>query len=96
MSTLSASSTLREIKASYLDNASYQEDESVPKAKAFITACRMLLLQLPKRANLANRNEIEIDTKLLPEQIEEAKAWIATNDVAAGAVKHSSFEAFRN
>ena len=47
MSTLSSSSTLQEVLDAYVDNASYEEDSDVAKAKAFITACRILNEQRP-------------------------------------------------
>lgn len=47
MATLDSTSTLAEIEAAYLDNVSYEEDNSTSKATAFITACKMLLLKRP-------------------------------------------------
>ena len=47
MSTLTSSSTIAQIEAAYTDNASYVEDNSVAKCRAFITACTILLLKLP-------------------------------------------------
>ena len=45
MSTLNGSSTLAQVQAAYDDNASYAEDSSVSKCRAFLTACRILLRQ---------------------------------------------------
>jgi hypothetical protein len=47
MGTLTAASTLAQVEASYDNNASYAEDNSPTKAKAFVTACRFLLRRLP-------------------------------------------------
>ena len=47
MSTLTSASTLAQVQAAYADNASYVEDNSVAKCRAFITACTILLLKLP-------------------------------------------------
>lgn len=50
MPSLTSASTLAQVEASYDDNASYAEDASVAKAKAFVTACRILLRRLPAEA----------------------------------------------
>ena len=42
MSTLDSTSTLGQVESAYADNASYAEDNSVDKARAFVTACRLL------------------------------------------------------
>lgn len=96
MSTLDSSSTLAEIKAAYADNASYQEDASVSKARAFCTACRLLLLNLPKRVAHGGRGseEIELELRLIREELEAGKQWLAANS-ESGYVKHVSFENFR-
>src|SRR5262245_57513999 len=72
MSTLSSSSTLEQVKAAYIDNASYAEDNSAAKARTFVTACRILLLKLPKRAAHGRGNEIELDTSLIFEEMRRA------------------------
>jgi hypothetical protein len=80
VSTLSSTSTLDQIKAAYADNASYAEDASTTKAKAFITACRLLLLKLPKRAVHGGRGggeEIELDLTLIAEEMKQANAWLS-------------------
>ena len=48
MSTLSSSSTRADVEAAYADDASYVEDASVPKARVFVTACRLLILKYPR------------------------------------------------
>lgn len=85
---------MAEVKAAYFDNASYEEDASATKARAFITACRFLLIMLPKRAMHANRNEIELEPAQLRNQLLEAKAWLAGQ--AGAGVRFSSFESFRD
>ena len=47
MSTLTSSPVHAEVEAAYVDDASYAEDGSVSKAKAFVTGCRILLRRLP-------------------------------------------------
>lgn len=98
MSALSSSSTLTEIKNAYLDNASYEEDGSTSKAAAFITACRMLLAKLPKRALHGGRNEIELDLGQIRKELDQAKTWLATSSTAAtgGGVRFNDFTSFRS
>jgi hypothetical protein len=94
MSTLSSSSTLTQIKNAYLDNASYAEDASVTKARAFITACRILLLRLPKRAAHGRGNEVEMDPRLIAEEMRSAQRWLVSS--SDNAIKHLSLEEFRD
>ena len=94
MSTLDSSSTLAEIKAAYADNASYQEDASVSKARAFATACRLLLMKLPKRMAQGAGEEIELDLGLIRQELNTATGWLSANSTS-GAIKHVSFENFR-
>ena len=97
MSTLTSSSTLAQIVAAYVDNASYEEDASTTKAAAFISACRIILIKRPKKAAVGGE-EIELDLELIARELDSARRWLATNgSVAAGGggVKAISFEGFR-
>jgi hypothetical protein len=98
MSTLSASSSYSEIRAAFDDNASYEEDGSVAKAKAFITACRMLLRRTPKRAAVGGGgHELELDPAIIKEMMADAQEWIAANDVIAGGrTTYADFTNFRD
>lgn len=81
MATLSSSSTIDEIKASYADNASYEEDGSVTKAKAFITACRILLLRIP-RLSAQDRAQIQMAPELIQQEMRRASDFVASNPAA--------------
>lgn len=94
MSTLSSVSTLDQIRDAYADNASYAEDSSVAKARAFVTTCRILLLKLPKRAAHGRGNEVELDPRLIADEMRRAQAWLASS--ADNSVKHVSLEEFRD
>lgn len=99
MSTLSSSSTIAQIKASYDDNASYEEDASVSKAKAFITACRLLIRQTPTELAKAS-GRVQIDVKLIQEEMNEARDFVSSYDTSdsSGAdtrVRHADFRNFR-
>src|SRR5688572_20583284 len=81
MSTLSSASTLAQVEAAYDDNASYTEDGSVAKAKAFGTACRFLLRRLPAEAD-TRESHVRLSPEELRRSIAEALAWIQANDTA--------------
>lgn len=99
MSTLNSASTDAEVWASYDDNASYEEDASTAKAKAFITACRILLRRTPKRQRTGSDNaEIEFDPTRITKEMEEARQWVSSNpgsSAAAGSVRFPDFAEFR-
>lgn len=98
MSSLSSASTDAEVWASYDDNASYEEDSSVTKARAFITACRILLRRTPKRSRGGNDNEVEFDPTRITKEMEEARQWIASSPsstASAGSVRFPDFSEFR-
>lgn len=102
MSTLSSASTLAEIEAAYDDNASYAEDNSAAKARAFVTACTMLLRRTLKRTARGGgsvaASEMEWDPAQLREAIKRADVWLAANPAAssAGGVKYADFTNFRD
>ncbi len=56
-------------------------------------------MNLPKRATLGGRGgeEIEMEPRLIKEQIDEAQKWLAVHSTATAAarVKYASFENFR-
>lgn len=85
MSTLTSASTLAQIEAAYADNASYLEDASVAKCKAFITACTLLLQRTPSKAahGGVGAESVEINLDVLQKQIESARQWLVANGGAS-------------
>lgn len=91
MSTLTSASTDDEIEAAYDDNASYDEDNSVSKAKAFITAVRMLIRRLNADA-ARGVNSVRFDRAALQRELDRAQDFIAgREDPDAPAVTVASF-----
>lgn len=98
---LDSTSTLDEIEAAYADNASYQETGDVTKAKAFVTACRLLLLKLPKLISQGG-NQIALSPDLIRKEMTQAQLFVSANGGsssgggtgASQAVRHGSFENF--
>jgi hypothetical protein len=102
MATLDSTSTLSEILAAYADNASYAEDGSATKARSFITACRLLLINLPRRTSAGGKGgeEIELDPRMIQEEMQAAQRWLVTDPVATsadgGGLRFASFQDFRD
>jgi len=76
MSTLTSASTIDDVRAAYLDSASYEEDGDLEKAATFVTACRMLLLLIPKSATKSGES-YEIDPAQIKAELIEARRWIS-------------------
>jgi hypothetical protein len=96
MSTLSGTSTDAEVWDSYDDNASYEEDGSTTKAKAFITACRILRRRRPSSLTREGRSA---SYESLAQDIKEAQAWLESATAAAsssgGRVRYLAMENYR-
>lgn len=75
-------STLADARQAYLDNADYADVGSSAKARAFIVACRSLLILQPSRS-MATSHQVEFMPQLISAQLQEAKDWLAINDPAA-------------
>lgn len=94
MATLSSSSTLAEIEAEYLDNVSYEEDNSTSKAQAFITACKMLLMKRPSQMAVSGGVTFGSQADIQAE-LENAKRWLQQN-TQGGSVSYLDFSNVRN
>lgn len=94
--SLDSSSTYAEIEAAYLDNAGYDEEGSTAKAKAFVVACRLLMLVWPKRADHGD-TRLETSIEQIQAELTAAQRWLATHptDGAAARVKHVDFRNYR-
>src|SRR5687767_9470326 len=100
MSTITSSSTIAQVQASYVDNASYAEDGSAAKAKTFLTACRVLLLKLRAQAG-TREGTMRLNPELIQREMGEAREWLAANgepvadNTDGGRVTRASFREFR-
>lgn len=97
MSTLNGSSTLAEVMASYDSNASYVEDNSLTKARAFITACSILLRRTPSNMEKAS-NTLSFNVQVVKQERDDALAWLVARDPTAQvgpAVTYADFRNFR-
>lgn len=95
-------STRDEVLAAYANNAGYEENESLSQAKAFATACRLLLsprFSVKRSAHGgSNGEEVELDLTVIQKQLDDARAYVATNAAAESGtgVVHPDFTDFRS
>ena len=100
MASLSASSTLAEVKAAYDDNLDYDLVSSVDKAKNFIQAARMLLRRMAEEVAHGD-DRIRDDYRKIAAELDKAENWWRASDATAaaaagGAVRHFSLQDFRS
>jgi len=85
--------TLATARAAYLDNADYDADGSVSKAKLFRTACRQLLALLPSDSSMAGgfSSNVSFRVEEISRQLSSVQAFIANNDTSNASVVHPDF-----
>lgn len=79
MAELDGNSTLAEVNAAYDENSSYVEDNSIVKARRFITACRILLRRTPSSMQKAS-NQLGYNVQVLKQELDDALAWLLARD----------------
>lgn len=82
MSALSSSSTDAQVVAAYDDNASYAEDNSVAKCRAFVTACRFLIRRRPTSLS-QNGRSVAFDVRMVQDELKAANEWLSTHSDSA-------------
>ena len=96
MSTLDSTSTRPEVQAAYDNNASYEEDNSPAKCRAFITACRFLVRLTAQFVSASGSEQVGMDVKLIEGQLRDAKKWLTVNDTSRPAATQMSLENYRS
>jgi hypothetical protein len=89
-----AAETLTETLTAFDENADYDADESVSKAKLFRTACRRLIPKLPAqsaRGGPGGNQSFAYRVDEIRALLAEVEAWLALNDTADSAVTHPDF-----
>jgi len=95
VSGLSSSSTTDQVKAAYDDSASYDVDGSVAECQTFIAACRILLRRIPAAARQGDSLSIEMDVKLVREELRRAVRWLNAQASIGSGQRFSDFGDFR-
>lgn len=95
MSSLSGTSTTAEVQAAYDTNSSYAEDNSIPKVKIFITACRILLRRSASNI-VKGSNQVSLNIPVLQNELDRATAWFEARDPDANIRPIATRGDFRN
>ena len=96
---LSATSTPADIEGAYLDNMSYDSDGSPDKCRAFISACRGLLLRRPETASRGASDSSQAFTwsmESIRKELEAARQWLAFAPASVGGPVHPDFSDLRD
>jgi hypothetical protein len=75
--------TTDEILDAFSDNADYEETQSLPKARAFITACVRLIGVIPQSQS-DQGSSIAYSIPQVQALMQRAQNWIVANQTAAG------------
>lgn len=86
---IDSSSTLAEVQAAYDDNASYAEDGSATKCRAFLTAARILLRRVPAETN-SREGGVRFSLELIRDEIQRATEWLQSQPAGSGAGESST------
>lgn len=97
MADLDSTSTVDDVRASYLDNMSYEEDGDAAKCRKFMTACRAMLAN-PYIVRALGQ-EMQLSISAIQSQLTDARVWLSVNGSAAsgsvGGSRSFSLEDFR-
>jgi len=89
-----AAESLTVTLAAFDENADYDSENSVAKAKLFRTACRRLIPKLPAQASRGGSGGNQSFGYRLDEvraMLQEVEAWLSMNDTANSTVTHPDF-----
>lgn len=90
-----AAETLDTTLAAFDENADYDAEASVSKAKLFRTACRRLITKLPSQASRGGsggNQQFGFRIDEIHKMLQEAETWLALNDTDSCAVTHPDFQ----
>ena len=94
---MATAAQLSQAETAYLNNADYAESRSVPRARAFVTACRKLLVLLPSSMTKGS-NSVSQRVDLIANELKDAQAWLerfSSDDIPGPIVTRTSFQGFR-
>jgi hypothetical protein len=101
MSSLSSASTRQQVLDAIVDNASYLEDNSVAKCKAYITALRIWLRRFAFEESRSGGESLRYNTSNSERDLRDAITWLSNNGGSSGAgnyggTKQLSVDCFRD
>ena len=83
------------VQEAYLANADYFAEQSTAKCKAFLTACKQLLVLLPSAAKSGGGNEQQWNIEAIEKQLATAQSWLSTRFGDVDRTRFASFRDFR-
>lgn len=83
---MAISPTLATIRQSYVTYADYEAEGNQASCKAFITACRRLLVMLPSESEAVGMSRVKFELAEVRRQLEQAQAWLAAHPSDADAL----------
>ena len=92
---LDRNDTLEAVLDEYRDTAAYEELGDVAMARRHVTACRRLIVEMPRRARGGGDQELEFDLGALREQLRQARAFVRARATSQPRVIHVDFTGFR-
>ena|ERR1035437_6620538 len=97
---LAATSTVADIEGAYLDNMGYDANGNVAQCRAFISACRGLLLRRPETASRGASDSSQSfawSMESIRRELDAARQWLAFAPSAnCGNVVHPDFSDLRD
>jgi hypothetical protein len=85
---LSSASTDAQVWAAYDDAASFQEDLDVAKARAFVTACRILLRRRPTSTSTDGLT-VAFDDQSVRDELRRAEQFVADAGESNAGQRHT-------
>jgi len=79
--------TLDEVIDSLLDNADFEEVNSLSKAKAFVTAATRFFILVPQTAADQQGCSQSMSVQQIENLMERARSYVSTNNTAASSVR---------
>ena len=90
-----AAESLTTTLTAFDENADYDANASVAKAKLFRTACRRLIVKLPSQASrggAGGNQEFGFRVDEVRRMLQEVEAWLSLNDGDSHPVIHPDFQ----
>ena len=85
--------TVEQIEQTLLDNADFEEADSVTKAKAFVTAAKRWLILRPNSASHQG-NSLSLNVGQVESMMIRAQDFISANAVNSGRVRFLGMDGF--
>lgn len=82
---INSASSDDEVLNAYADNASYHETANAGMAASFVTACRVLLIRLPRMTSSGD-SSTQLNPDLIQDEMRRAEQWLASNGPTVGGV----------